>query len=184
MTSVSASNLAEGWREHRRDGGRVIEVDSGETIAAGLSMPHSPRLHQGKLWILQAGTGELGHVDLATGRFIPLCFLPGFARGLAMLGDHAVVGLSQPREHRTFNGLALNERLQREGVQPQCAICVINLKTGDVEHRLEIGGVVSEIYDVALLHGVRRPKLLGFRTEEIRVTIRPEPLAGEPAVRH
>jgi Domain of unknown function (DUF4915) len=34
-------------------------------------MPHSPRRHQGELWLLNAGTGEFGHVDLAAGRFMP-----------------------------------------------------------------------------------------------------------------
>ena len=77
-------------------------------------MPHSPRLYQGKLWLVQSGTGEFGHVDVVTGRFEPVCFLQGYARGLAFVGDRAVIGVSRPRESRTFEGLALNERLERE----------------------------------------------------------------------
>ena len=126
--------------------------------------------------MLQAGTGEFGRIDLDTGQFEPLCFLPGFARGLAFIGDHAVIGLSRPRENRTFEGLKLNERLEAEGVGAQCAICVVNLRTGDIEHRLEIGGIVAEIYDVTLLPDVIRPMALGFRNEEIRFTIKPEAL--------
>lgn len=174
VTVVGRSNVVEGWRDHRRDGGMVLDVDSGEAVVTGLSMPHSPRLYQGKLWMLQTGTGEFGQVDLASGRFLPLCFLPGFARGLGFIGDYAVIGLSRPRENRTFEGLVLNERLAREGAEPKCAICIVNLKTGDVEHRLSIEGVVQELYDVAILPDVIRPKLLGFRNEDIRVTIRPE----------
>ena len=128
--------------------------------------------------MLQAGTGEFGRIDLDTGQFEPLCFLPGFARGLAFIGDHAVIGLSRPRENRTFEGLKLNERLEAEGVGAQCAICVVNLRTGDIEHRLEIGGIVEEIYDVTLLPDVIRPMALGFRNEEIRFAVRPEPLFG------
>ena len=116
----------------------------------GLSMPHSPRLHRGRLWLVQSGTGEFGHVDLATGRFEPVCFLQGFARGVAFVGDHAVIGVSRPRENRTFEGLALNERLAREGVGPLCHLAVVNLATGDIEHRLVIEGVVEELYDVAV----------------------------------
>jgi uncharacterized protein (TIGR03032 family) len=174
VSCVSRTNVAEGWREHRREGGAVIDVASGEVAAAGLSMPHSPRLHRGALWLLQAGTGEFGRVDLATGRFEPVCFLPGFARGLTFIGDHAVIGLSRPRENRTFEGLAVNERLAREGVEPRCALCVVNLTTGDMEHRLEIEGVVQELYDVAVLPGVIRPMALGFKSEEIRFTIKVE----------
>jgi uncharacterized protein (TIGR03032 family) len=176
VTCLSRTNVFEGWRDRRRDGGVVLDVPSGEVVAAGLSMPHSPRLHDGVLWMLQAGTGEFGRIDRASGRFEPLCFLPGFARGLAFAGDHAVIGLSRPRGNRTFKGLVLNERLEREGVAPHCAICVVNLRTGDIEHRLEIAGIIDEIYDVAVLPDVLRPMALGFRTDDIRFTIRPEPL--------
>jgi uncharacterized protein (TIGR03032 family) len=172
-TCVAATNVAEGWREHRRDGGLVIDIASGEPVARGLSMPHSPRLHRDRLWLVQSGTGEFGHVDLATGRFQPVCFLQGYARGLAFVGDHTVIGVSRPRENRTFEGLALNERLAREGVGPLCHLAVVNLMTGDIEHRLTIEGVVEELYDVAVLPGIIRPSVIGFRTDEIRFLVRP-----------
>lgn len=178
VTCLSRTNVFEGWREKRRDGGVVLDVPSGEVVAEGLSMPHSPRVHHGTLWMLQAGTGEFGKIDLDTGRFEPLCFLPGFARGLAFVGDHAVIGISRPRENRTFEGLRLNERLAAEGIGAQCAICVVNLRTGDIEHRLEIGGIVEEIYDVTLLPGATRPMALGFRGEEIRFAVKPVSLPG------
>ena len=136
-------------------------------------MPHSPRLHDGVLYILQSGTGEFGRVDPATGRFEPLCFLPGFARGVAFLGRYAVIGVSRPRKDKTFEGLALDERLAAERRSPQCQIAVVNLDTGDVEHALEIEGPVQELYDVQALPGVRRPMAVGFRTDEIRFMVRP-----------
>lgn len=141
-------------------------------------MPHSPRLHDGVLWLIQTGTGEFGRVDLATGRFEPVCFLPGFARGLAFVGHHAVIGVSRPRENRTFEGLALNERLAAAGADPRCCIAVVDLRTGDLVHQLMIEGIVQELYDVAVLPGVLRPKMLGFRTDEIRFAIRPGELSG------
>ena len=176
VTCLSRSNVFEGWRARRRDGGVVLDVASGEVAAADLSMPHSPRLHDGSLWVLQAGSGEFGRIDLASGEFEPVCFLPGFARGLSFVGHHAVIGLSRPRENRTFQGLVLNERLEALGASPDCAICVVNLHTGEIEHRLSIEGVVEEIYDVAVLPGVTRPKMLGFRSDEINFTIRPDAL--------
>ncbi len=124
----------------------MLDVETGDVVATGLSMPHSPRLYRDTLWMLQAGTGEFGRIDQVSGRFEPVCFLPGFARGLAFIGDHAVIGLSRPRENRTFEGLVLNERLEREGVAPKCAICMVNLKTGDLEHRLETWPSISPAY--------------------------------------
>jgi uncharacterized protein (TIGR03032 family) len=174
VTCVAATNLVEAWRDHRRDGGIVLDVVTGETVAYGLSMPHSPRLYRDRLWLVQSGTGEFGYVDLSTGRFEPVCFLQGFARGLAFCEDHAVIGVSRPREHRTFDGLALGERLAREAANPLCHLAVVNLDTGDIEHRLMIEGVVEELYDVALLHGVVRPKVIGFRSDEIRFLVRPD----------
>ena len=166
--------MSDGWRDHRRDGGLVLDVASSEVACAGLSMPHSPRLYRGALWLLQSGTGEFGRVDLDAGRFEPLCFIPGFARGVSFVGDYAVIGMSLPRENRSFNGLALNERLEREGATPKCGLAVVNLETGALEHLLILDGVVQELYDVAVLPGVIRPMALGFRNDDIAYTIRPE----------
>jgi hypothetical protein len=47
----------------------VLEVPSGRVIASGLSMPHSPRFHNGRLWVLNSGTGEFGSIDLESGAF-------------------------------------------------------------------------------------------------------------------
>lgn len=177
VTCVARTNAAGAWREHRQSGGVVIEVASGEVVAEGLSMPHSPRLHRDTLYLLQSGTGEFGRIDRASGRFEAICALPGFARGVAFAGDHAIIGVSRPRRDRTFEGLALNDRLAGSGRAPTCMIAVVNLATGDIEHALEIEGVVQELYDVAFLAGIRRPKLLGFQTPDIRFQIRPAPFA-------
>lgn len=174
VTCVGRSNVSDGWRNHRREGGMVLAADTGEVVCGGLSMPHSPRLYQGSLWLVQSGTGEFGRVDLSTGQFEPLCFIPGFARGVSFVGHHAVIGMSLPRDNRSFNGLALNERLEREGAAPKCGLAVINLETGALEHQLILEGVVKELYDVAVLPGIIRPMALGFRNDDTAYAIRPE----------
>jgi uncharacterized protein (TIGR03032 family) len=171
VTAVSTSDVHEGWREKRRDGGVVADVASGEIVARGLSMPHSPRWHNGKLYVLNSGAGEFGTVDLQTGKFEPLCFCPGYARGLSMFGNFAVIGLSTCRENRTFSGLPLDDALAAKGVQPRCGLLVVDLRSGDIAHSLTIEGIVRELYDVAVLPGVAMPSALGFKTEEIRRTI-------------
>ena len=171
VTSVSQSDVADGWRERRRDGGCVIDVRSNEIIVTGLSMPHSPRVYRDQLWLLNSGTGHFGRVDRATGQFEPVTFCPGYLRGLNFIGDYAVVGLSQCRENRTFQGLALDENLKSHDAEAHCGLCVIDLRTGDLVHWLWLKGVVRELYDVVVLPGVRRPSALGFKTDEIRRTI-------------
>ena len=94
VTAVCRSDSVDGWRDRRQDGGVVIDVETDEIVCEGLSMPHSPRWHNGKLWLLNAGTGYLGWVDFEKKAFVPHAFVPGFARGLSMLGNVAAVGLS------------------------------------------------------------------------------------------
>ncbi|MCA9715415.1 MAG: TIGR03032 family protein [Myxococcales bacterium] len=168
VTAVSESDVVDGWRDRRRDGGVVIDVRSGEVIARGLSMPHSPRLHDGKLWLVEAGSGYLGYIDRARGRFERVTFCPGFTRGLHIHGHHAIVGLSALREHRTFGDLELGARLENKRADARCGFVVIDLRTGDLVHWLRIEGVVRELYDVVILPGARRPMALGFKTDEIR----------------
>ena len=171
VTAVSQTDAADGWRERRRDGGVVIDVETSEIVADGLSMPHSPRLYRDKLWLHDSGTGYFGSIDTARGTFEPLAFCRGYLRGLSFVGDFAVVGLSLSRGSKNFEGLALEDEHAKRGVEPMCAIQVIDLRSGDIVHWLRIDGIVEELYDVVVLPGVRRPMAIGFRTDEIRRVI-------------
>jgi uncharacterized protein (TIGR03032 family) len=167
VTAVSTSDVADGWRDRRRDGGCVLELPGGSAVAAGLSMPHSPRVYRGELWVHNSGTGLFGRIDRGSGAFRPLTFCPGYLRGLAFVGKFAVVGLSRPRHDRTFSGLALDEELARRGAEARCGLQVIDLDSGDVVEWARMEGMVSELYDVAVLPGAVRPMALGFKTREI-----------------
>ena len=169
VTAVSRSDTIDGWRDRRADGGVVLEVESGRVVAQGLSMPHSPRLHAGRLWLLNSGTGELGWIDREAEpahAFKPLAFCPGFTRGLAVHGNYAIVGLSKPRYER-FEGLALDERLRQADSEPWCGLQVLDLTTGVCVHWFRIDGTVHELYDVSVLPGITCPMALGFATDEI-----------------
>lgn len=177
VTSVSQADVNDGWRDRRRDGGTVTDVQANEVLCNGLSMPHSPRVYRGKLWLLDSGTGWFGHVDLKSGKFERVAFCPGYARGLSFHGDFAIVGLSRARENKTFSGLALDDNLKKKGAEARCALQVIDLRSGDVVHWLRIEGIVQELYDVVALPGVRRPTALGFKTDEIRRVVSVGPAA-------
>jgi len=176
VTAVSQSDVADGWRDRRRDGGVVIDVETNETIVTGLSMPHSPRVYDGKLWLLDSGTGYFGHVDMDTGKFEKVAFCPGYLRGMSFHGHFAVVGLSKQRGNRTFGDLALEDELAERDADPRCGLHVIDLRTGDVVHWLRIEGVIEELYDVVTIPGVRRPTAIGFVSDEIRrvISVAPE----------
>lgn len=171
VTAVSQSDVADGWRDRRRNGGCVIDVASKEIVLSGLSMPHSPRMYQDKLWLLNSGTGYFGSVDIDSGTFTPMTFCPGYLRGLAFVGDYAIVGLSKMRGNKTFSGLDLDDNLAAKDVEARCGLQIIDLRNGDIVHWLRISGMVEELYDVAVLPGVRQPMALGFKSDEIRRTI-------------
>src|SRR5262249_47566129 len=100
----------DGWRVHKPRGGIVMELPGGEVVTRGLSMPPPPRWHDGRLWVLESGTGGVVHIDAATGRQETVAGLPGFTRGLAMVGPYAFVGLSKIRPTSSMDGVPLAER--------------------------------------------------------------------------
>ncbi len=156
---------ASSWRHQRSGGGVLIHIPSGELAATSLAMPHSPRWHGGRLWLLNSGTGELGWIE--SGRFEPLCFLEGFVRGLAFAAGCAVVGLSKLRSPQ-FTGLPLEERLSAEGIAGGCCgLRVIELASGRVLHSLDLPDPIDELFDVVVLPHVRQPRALGLQGEAI-----------------
>ena len=171
VTAIGQTDVADGWRDRRTDGGCIIDVRNNEIIVTGLSMPHSPRVYQDRLWVLNSGTGYFGSVDLQAGKFEPMTFCPGYLRGMAFIGNYAVVGLSKPRENKTFSGLPLDDNLLAKNAEARCGLMVIDLNTGDIVHWLRITGIIQELYDVTVLPGVLRPMALGFKSEEIRRSI-------------
>jgi uncharacterized protein (TIGR03032 family) len=168
-TAVSRSDTIDGWRDRRADGGVVIDIRSNAVVCEGLSMPHSPRMHRGELWLLNSGTGELGVVTgLASGlgRFEPRVFCPGFLRGLSFAGDYAFVGLSKPR-YKRFEGLALEAALSARDSEPWCGVQVIDLSRGTCVDWFRIDGAVGELYDVEVLPGIACPMAVSPASADI-----------------
>ena len=95
-----------GWRAGKVNGGVVLDVPTGQVVLRGLSMPHSPRLHDGALWVLNSGAGELWRVDLGSFHHQVVCSLPGYLRGLCFVGPVALIGLSTIREKKAFTNIS------------------------------------------------------------------------------
>ena len=155
VTALGATDSAAGWRENKAHGGCLIDVASGERVVTGLSMPHSPRWHDGALWVLESGRGGLLRVDPETGDCEPIATLPGFTRGLAFIGHYALVGLSKVRE-KVFGGLPLTETDEPR----HCGLWIVDTRRGETVGFVRFEGVVEEIFDVQMLYGVRFPELV------------------------
>ena len=165
VTAVCTSDTIDGWRDRRHDGGVVIDIANDEIVCEGLSMPHSPRWSNGKLWVLNSGTGYLGWIDFDNRKFVPHVFCPGFLRGLAIKGDYAAVGLSKPRYQR-FEGLDLQTNLETKNSEAWCGVQIVDLKSGSVVEWVRLDGPVSELFDVAFLEEVKCPMALGQQSPE------------------
>ena len=155
VTALGRTDEPGGWRAGKASGGVLFDVVAGEVVAEGLSMPHSPRLHDGRLWVLQSGLGALGVVDEATGEVEVVCELPGFTRGMTIVDGFAFVGLSQIRESSTFGDLPIVHRLQER----QCGVWMVDLTSGEIAGFLRFDDLVQEVFDVALLPGTRFPEI-------------------------
>ena len=180
-TLCGRSDTTIGWKPMKSDGGCVVEIATDKIVCEGLSMPHSPRWHRGRLWLLNSGVGDIGYVDFATGKFVTVGQCPGFARGLCFVGDYAVVGVSKLRENAFASGLSIVGRLESQHIRQTCGLLVIDIRNGTLVHWLTIEGVVEELYDVAFLPGVERPFTPGFSEPQLHRVLVHAP-AGEFAL--
>ena len=164
VTALGTTNAAGGWRERKATGGVLIDVETDEIVLAGLAMPHSPRWHDGKLWLLNSGAGELLLVDPQSGRYDVVCRLPGYLRGLCFCGPYALVGLSKIRERHIFGGLPVQQRCENL----LCGVAVVDVRSGREAGFFEFTAGCEEIYEVQFLPGVLRPMILNLEKPAAR----------------
>jgi len=163
VSALAESNVSEGWRDHKKDGGIIMRVPSGEIIARNLCMPHSPRLYAGKLWALDSGYGQLVTIDEKTGVRETVTRFPGYGRGLTFLDRFAFVGLNKIRESNIFGGLPIAEKF----AELKCAICIVDIVTGQIVGFIEFTKGIEELFDIVILPGFGTPHMVGFEEETI-----------------
>jgi uncharacterized protein (TIGR03032 family) len=154
VTAIGETDTVGGWRDNKASGGIVIDITTDEILVRGLSMPHAPVWHNGDLWLLNAGKGEL--LKVRSGEAKVVCELPGFLRGLCCIGDYALVGLSQIRERHIFGNLPVQERHDTL----TCAVAVIDLRSGAQVGQLEFLTGCQELYGIQFLANRQRPNIL------------------------
>jgi uncharacterized protein (TIGR03032 family) len=166
VSALGQTDTPGGWRPDKARGGCLIDVPTGECVVRALCMPHSPRLCDGRLWLLESGAGALLLVDAATGRSERVVELPGYCRGLAVAGPYAFIGLSKIRATSVMDGVPLAQRR----AELKCGAAVVDLRHGQIVAGLEFQTAVEEIFDVQLLPGVCFPEVVGFQKETIQHT--------------
>lgn len=171
VTCFAQTDTLEGWRVGTRDSGCLLEVPSGQVLARGLSMPHSPRWHDGRLWLLDSGRGRLLTVDPQSGETECVVELPAYLRGLTFLGRHALIGLSKIRDTAIFGGVPVAEKYP---LRP-CGVAVVDVLAGRQVGLIEFLGDIREVFDVQILPGTRWPAVVGLEKDLVRQVSVPAP---------
>lgn len=165
VTALGTTDTPAGWRENKAFGGMVMNITNDSMICEGLSMPHSPRWYDDKLWVLESGAGQLITIDEETGEKTVVAEVPGFCRGLDFIERYAIIGLSEVRETAVFAGLPLTEREQDR----KCGVWIVDIQTGNTVGYLVFSGGVQEIFSVQLVPWTY-PALLDFSDPLLRTS--------------
>jgi len=109
--------------------GVIFSGRTREVYCAGLTRPHSARLRQGKVWVANSGYGELGFAE--GGKLEVVARLPGWTRGLCIVGDIAFVSTSRviPRYAKYAPGLDVSAS--------RCGVHAVDCLSGKVLGSLE-----------------------------------------------
>jgi uncharacterized protein (TIGR03032 family) len=165
-TALGTGDARESWRTAIPSGGVLIHLLSNEIVLNDLSMPHSPRLHNGTLYMLLSATGEVIAVDPERGYFDVIQKINGFVRGLAVFGDHLFVGVSRLRKKSsTFGKLTLAAHALWSGM------VVIHIPSGNIVGEVRFLSSVDEIFDIQILPGLRRPGILNTIDDTFRMAL-------------
>jgi uncharacterized protein (TIGR03032 family) len=159
-TALAETDSPAGWRAVSRSSGCLIEVPSGRLLVRGLIIPHSPRVDGDRIFFLHSGEGRLDVAHPRTGEVNAVTAVPGVARGLALHGGFAFVGLSRARP--TLEDVPIVA--QRD--QLRCGLWVVDLRTGAIAGHLEFATGVEEVFDVQVLPGIVSPFVAGPSVEQ------------------
>lgn len=185
VTALGKTNAREGWRANKRDGGILMDTVENLIVADKLSMPHSPRWYDGRLWVLESGRGALCTIDPNTGKKTDVARVPGFARGLTFVGPVAFIGLSQLRESNPFTDIPITD----DNIERASGVWAIHIETGNTIGLLKFTGAVEEIFAVEALPDMTYPDIVTDRKflastyalpdEALRQTQAPAPAAKD-----
>ena len=156
VTALGETDEPNEWRENKRDGGILVDVEKNEVLMRGLSMPHSPRWYDNQLWMLESGHGTLVKIDTKTLKKTTIAELPGFTRGLDFIGPLAFIGLSQVRETATFSDFPLLEKLEER----ICGVYIVDIRNGQIVGFVRFEGDVEEVFAVQILHNTLFPDII------------------------
>ncbi|MCU0431169.1 MAG: TIGR03032 family protein [Cytophagaceae bacterium] len=166
VTALGTGNKFQSWREDITNGGVLIDIETNEMILKNLSMPHSPRMHNGELYLLQSASGEIIKFNPETKTIKVIKKFEAFVRGMAIHGDYMFVGVSKPRANSsTFAKLPFASNPLNAG------IIVLHLPTKSIAGEMVFQTSVDEIYDVQIIPNSNSVGILNTLNEVHRYSL-------------
>jgi uncharacterized protein (TIGR03032 family) len=169
-TAFAACDTPTGYRAMPLDSGVIIDVEANAVVASGLIRPHSVRLINNELYVLNSAAGEVMRVDIEGRRSTTLASLPGFTRGLRAHGEVLFVGLSTLRATAQSLNLPLSGR--RDTLI--AGIAALDRATGRVLGMLRLASGVEELFDFVLLPNVRQALVMPQEVDATHIGIETE----------
>lgn len=164
VSALGETNAPKAWKENITTGGILLHIPSNQIISKNLAMPHSPRVYDGKLYMLLSATGELVTVNPDNGSYEVVTRLKSFVRGMCKYGDFLFIGRSKLRESSTTFQKLINTEVGRNS--NYAGVSVVHLPSGNVVAELNYLNSVEEIYDIQIIPNSRRPGILNTMTPE------------------
>jgi uncharacterized protein (TIGR03032 family) len=160
ITALGKTDEPLGWRANKANGGILMDIKTNEVLIEGLSMPHSPRWYQDTLYFLESGKGSISYYDFKKKKAIEIAKVPGFTRGLDIVGDFAFIGVSKVRESATFSGLEITKLPKRVA-----GVWIVNIKTGKIVSFVEFTSGLDEVFAITVLSH-KKVEMLNFDSEQ------------------
>eukprot|EP01028_Stygiella_incarcerata_P005399 TRINITY_DN2282_c0_g4_i2.p1 TRINITY_DN2282_c0_g4~~TRINITY_DN2282_c0_g4_i2.p1 ORF type:complete len:361 (-),score=-27.17 TRINITY_DN2282_c0_g4_i2:255-1337(-) len=160
VTALGKTDEPLGWRANKANGGLLIDIKTNKILYEGLSMPHSPRWYNKKLYLLESGKGTISYFDFKKKKVIEIAKVPGFTRGLDIVGDFAFIGVSKVRESATFSGLEITKLPKRVS-----GVWIVNIKTGQIISFVEFTSGLDEVFAITVLPH-KKVEMLNFDSEQ------------------
>jgi uncharacterized protein (TIGR03032 family) len=166
VTCFGNNSRPSGWLSEQA--GVLVDVLTDETVCAGLSRPTLPRWYRGGLYMVEAGTGSFGKVNLTTGQFESIAFCPGFVESLCFVSDYAILSISTPQAHSDIlDGCTLLAQIKKHDMPLRCGIVAINLKTGELLQGLAFDEQVGQVSGMALIPQKRLPHIISLASKDV-----------------
>ena len=160
VTVLGETDEPLGWRANKANGGLLMDIKTNEILIKGLSMPHSPRWHNNKLYLLESGKGAISQYDFKKKKLKTIATIPGFTRGMDIVGDFAFIGVSKVRESATFSGLEITKLPKRVA-----GVWIVNLQTGQIISFVEFTNGLDEVFAITVLPH-KKVEMLDFTSDQ------------------